>query len=290
MITQSGNYDMPVTVCVKIASSAMETFGSLTDPIAGNVNDGHNPRHSITRSLHQAGSAVSIGASSWIKTHRSMDGSTQGHWQTHLAVESPTATQQVKVLRNGDRVPNSTPFMNQATIVSFVHNYIDVQSQRLRLGSDEAIYLFELGTTNMSSSAVDFQDLAILVSLARDPVDLGGHQPAASRLIEVDHRTVEMTVLMPLTRRYTGLAARSSARFFSCSRSDIYALDPVAQTETLIGTIPMKDQQALDMAGSDLYAFGVIVDRLTGVDVTTLHALGKAFNLGIEDLRTMVFM
>jgi fibro-slime domain-containing protein len=38
------------------------------------------------------------------------------------------------------------------------------------LKDNEAIYLFELGTTNLSSPAADFQDLVIVVTLATDPV------------------------------------------------------------------------------------------------------------------------
>ena len=40
------------------------------------------------------------------------------------------------------------------------------------LSKNQAIYLFELGTTNTGSSAFDLQDLVVLVTLAVDPNDL----------------------------------------------------------------------------------------------------------------------
>lgn len=41
----------------------------------------------------------------------------------------------------------------------------------MNLIEDQVIYLFELGTTNLNSSAADFQDLVVVVTLGENPGD-----------------------------------------------------------------------------------------------------------------------
>jgi hypothetical protein len=69
-------------------------------------------------------------------------------------------------------VPNLKPYQNQATINSFLQGYINIKTQKVVLSSNQAIYLFELGTTDQRSSAWDMQDLVVLVSLL--PAGSGG--------------------------------------------------------------------------------------------------------------------
>ena len=60
-----------------------------------------------------------------------------------------------------------TMFKEQSNIAAFVRNF--VVDGHVVLGENEAIYLFELGTTNMSSDAADFQDLVVVVELGESP-------------------------------------------------------------------------------------------------------------------------
>jgi len=58
---------------------------------------------------------------------------------------------------------------------------VDTATRRIKLLENQAIFLFEIGTTNLNSSAADFQDLVLLVTLARDPsyletLDVFGHE------------------------------------------------------------------------------------------------------------------
>ncbi len=72
-------------------------------------------------------------------------------------------TPQVVVLVNGDPVPDITPFANQNTIDFFLQKY--VENGKIKIANNEAIYLFELGTTNQSNSAFDLQDNVVLATV-----------------------------------------------------------------------------------------------------------------------------
>ena len=67
----------------------------------------------------------------------------------------------VYVLREGDAVPDIDGFLDQGNVVSFLTDYID--NNKINIGKNDVIYLFELGTTNTKSAAADFQDLVVLV-------------------------------------------------------------------------------------------------------------------------------
>ncbi len=81
-----------------------------------------------------------------------------------IEVDGLSGSQQVVVLRNGDTVPAYIPYGNQAEIETFLADYIDIDG-KVTIGESEAIYLFELGSTNQSSSAFDMQDLVVLVTM-----------------------------------------------------------------------------------------------------------------------------
>ncbi len=74
-----------------------------------------------------------------------------------------TDQSQVKVLLNGDPVPDIEPFADQNTIESFLQQY--VEDGKVKIADNEAIYLFELGTTNQESAAYDFQDNVVLATV-----------------------------------------------------------------------------------------------------------------------------
>jgi prepilin-type N-terminal cleavage/methylation domain-containing protein len=73
---------------------------------------------------------------------------------------------QVWTLRNGDSVPNFPPFGGQGTIDSYLTQYLDPATQKVKLADNQVIFLYELGTTNSSSSAYDMQDLVVLATIA----------------------------------------------------------------------------------------------------------------------------
>lgn len=75
-----------------------------------------------------------------------------------------TDSVQVKVLKNGDSVPETSGFDQQLSAAQFLEAYI--QDDKVYLSSDQVIFLFELGTSGSSSnSAADFQDLVVLMTI-----------------------------------------------------------------------------------------------------------------------------
>lgn len=78
---------------------------------------------------------------------------------------------QVRVLKNGQDVPNLDGYANQQSVASYVADYVNDQGQVV-LDPNQAIFLFELGVdlngyapgSNLPSAA-DFQDLVVLMTV-----------------------------------------------------------------------------------------------------------------------------
>jgi type II secretory pathway pseudopilin PulG len=70
----------------------------------------------------------------------------------------------VLVLRNGDAPDQLAPFDDQPEIQWFCQEFIDPATGRVALDPNQALILFELGTSNVCSAAADFQDLAVLAT------------------------------------------------------------------------------------------------------------------------------
>ncbi len=156
-ITSSGT-DMPVTVKIHINGTSYEPFGDADDPAAGDVNDHSPPRHFIVRETFGENSTIDVTGTSW---------NTSG--SVYLRRNSHEQSPSVKVLRDGDPVPDIAGFENQTDAVEFVRQYIDPATNTMTMDVNQSIYLFELGTTRLTSSAADFQDLVILVTLGESP-------------------------------------------------------------------------------------------------------------------------
>lgn len=160
---QYGDYDVPVTVKLQIGSDSIEPWGDYDLPVDANINDDDNPRtYSVTDEL-QAGTAISITGRSWIKRSSRYSGTQNWHWRVLLEQDSHEDQNYVWVLRDGDDVPDVPGFEDQDSIQYFVQTY--VVDGKISLGVNQAIFLFELGTTNLNSDAADFQDIVIIASL-----------------------------------------------------------------------------------------------------------------------------
>ena len=90
------------------------------------------------------------------------DGSICGGGKVKVS-STQTDSPQLKVLVNGDSVPDITPFDNQNNIEFFLRNYI--KDGKVNIADNQAIYLFELGTKNQSSRAFDMQDNVVLATI-----------------------------------------------------------------------------------------------------------------------------
>ena len=99
---------------------------------------------------------------------------TYGDWSREY--RSTEHRRQVLVLINGDTPPQFDPFDNQPPITAFCSSVIDATTGRIQIANHQALFLFELGTTNMQSPAADFQDLVLLVDFARVTDWSGGEE------------------------------------------------------------------------------------------------------------------
>ncbi|RYD46932.1 MAG: hypothetical protein EOP83_28850, partial [Verrucomicrobiaceae bacterium] len=73
-------------------------------------------------------------------------------------------TNNLVMLKNGDRVPSTVPALNGSSIESFLKPYMDTVTKKVKIGDRDLILLMELGQTNTSNSGFDLQDLVVLVT------------------------------------------------------------------------------------------------------------------------------
>jgi hypothetical protein len=163
-ISHSGQYDMPVTFSLDVGGTRFEPFGADNSSIAGNLNDGGGARDFILPDKYEGGTAVSINATAW----RRNTSNGVVTWQNYRSVNTNGSSQQVLTLRDGDLVPAIPGFLGQDSIEAMVRDYVDPVTRQVHLHEDEVIYLVELGSTDLASAAADFQDLVVLVTLAKD--------------------------------------------------------------------------------------------------------------------------
>lgn len=292
---ESGNSDTPVTVKITAGSDTVEPWGSFNDAVNGNVNadaydetgydNGANPRNYIMPNTYAVGTPITVTAQSWTDQG--------GSWSSHMTVNSSTNTPQLITLRNGDPAPDLDGFKNQAAAAAFVADYIDTNTNTMVLGPNQGIYLFELGTTSLNSSAADFQDLVVLVTLGKDPAELAAtntNEPVA-HLVNVDPRNAMYTNVMPLTRVYDGLAAKTAQMFYGTYNGDLYQIDPTNGTETLVGPLPYSQKvEAFETAGDSFYGFTSTANQLRAIDPATGQIIGADINTGITDLGSLTMI
>lgn len=68
------------------------------------------------------------------------------------------------MLKNGDKVPSTTPAFQQGLIESFLAPYLSSDKRTVKIGNRDLILLLELGQTNPKVSGFDLQDLVVLVT------------------------------------------------------------------------------------------------------------------------------
>ncbi len=160
---QSGDDDLMVTARIKIGNDTFDPWGDYELPVTGNVND-HTTYSWDLNDTYPAGTPITISGKSWIWNYGAAHDSTNNaDWHTYLEFNSEDNPDNVIVLENGDEVPTIPGLDEQPDIAEFVDAY--VEDGKIVLEENEAIFLFELGTTDLGSTAADFQDLVILVSV-----------------------------------------------------------------------------------------------------------------------------
>ena len=417
-ITYGGTYELSVTMKALTDTTEHHVFGPYGEAAHSNINDGNNPRSYVLPGVYTSATPISITAKSSTLRQTHFDGTNNNHWEDYMEVASITNSPNVIVLRSGDPVPNIPGFQDQASIEEFLVDYINPASGTVELGPNQAIYLFELGETDLSSPAADFQDLVVLLTLSEAASDLAittvsagsisgsininpnnsprhrfiltksdgstltrddlhenvaidasgvlysgpaasvrvkpkgngsqedlvidgsvytihnsttyllsasgmtvtvrndhvsggkamGHwwvditsgsstveegdgtdDPASnSQIILVDQRTGTFETQMILNRPYSGLASTDGQIFYAVSGKRVYEIDTVNQTETLLKDHLIGDFTGLGFAGSMLYSFGAVSDRLYTMSTDTGAITNLGVNLGVQDLGTIV--
>jgi len=162
---QSGGDDLPVTLRLKEDGVWTDPFGNWELPVDSNVNGGETYSAACESTDIDSGVAVHVKARSWEKRRSWYSGTSNSHWEELLTVSTDSGSPNVEVLVDGDTIPDYDPLNEQGSIEDFVAEYIDLVEEEMSMASNEVIYLFELGTTNLGSSAADFQDLVLLLTL-----------------------------------------------------------------------------------------------------------------------------
>ncbi len=296
-ITAGGAYDVPVTTMVKIGDDESETFGPMDNAVSGNINDDNNPRKHVFPSIYPAGTPISVAGQSWIKKFSWVAGNSANHWNSYITVTSTSHADNLIVLRHGDPVPKLDPFLDQDAILDFIIDYVDQDTDTIVLDENQAIFFYELGTTNLASDSADFQDLVVLVTLAKDPTDLENEDDdddanagAASRLVKVNTSTGGFEQIMTLDRIYDALAAADNGMFYATHQGHLYKLNPFDQAETHVGAMPASSVMGLEFAGATLGGFTVLKDQVIPLDPATGDAIGAAIDTLASHLHTIIFM
>jgi hypothetical protein len=117
--------------------------------------------------------SIGVEAKGW-ERKAGRTGNSEADWKVYLAEESWAGTDRVIVLRGGDPVPSVPGFEDQASVADFVDDYVDTSTTpcTMKLGDNQVIYLFEIGTRPVGHPYCDYQDVVVLVTLADTMVEL----------------------------------------------------------------------------------------------------------------------
>ncbi|MCP3906276.1 MAG: fibro-slime domain-containing protein [Planctomycetes bacterium] len=198
----TGGLGGPVTLQIHRDGVDLEPFGSFDYDVLGDgdLNDGSNPRHEVFTlgSVYTPGTIIEMTAAQWIDDDDdsedsfsndsgsgdsvggddSSDGSGSSNsgidWDPYQTAHAGDGSPNVLVLENGDPVPDIPGFRNNGAMRPYVRPYVDASTGLVTLGQNQAIYFFEIGTSDLGDPDADFQDLVVLVTLASDPAYFGG--------------------------------------------------------------------------------------------------------------------
>ncbi len=145
---------VPVTLEINVGGYAFNPFGDANDPAKGDVNKPRDwPPAKTIQGAFPAEAALSVIARSWRQ-----DGSS-----VNIEAGPGSNPGNMMILLDGDDVPDTPGFKQQADLAEFLTPYTN-SNGKIAIGPSEALFLFELGTTNITSTSADFQDAVVLIS------------------------------------------------------------------------------------------------------------------------------
>lgn len=293
-ITSNGK-DVPVSVQIDAGGTMHEPFGDFSNVRAGDINDRKNPRTYTLPDKLPSGSTINVTAQSWLYGWHKENGDWKKGWHEYLQVNSASDPDHLIVLRDGDTVPDIEPLRDQGSVASFVSAYVNEERGTVSLQKNQAIYLFELGSSDLSTTAADFQDLVLLVTLSPDRESLEQNDTdvaAPPRLVRVDTKTAKVEeVVMPLRVGYESLAYDSSESVFYATHNDtVYEIDPAGSSEEHYESFDGAAMRAMAFAGWKLSSFEEAQNqKLWPVNPDVLQAVGGAKDIQMNNLGTMIF-
>ena len=161
----SGSNHVAVTTEVHAGSKTYGPWGAFNSPSTADVNDNNNPRTFVSPDEFEAAETITVAAQSWTKSSDD-SGDEDNDWSSYMTVDTASNSPNVHVLKDGDAMPDISSFNGQDSAATYLQPYIDTDD-KISIAENQVIYLFELGTTNLSSSSADFQDLVVLVTMRR---------------------------------------------------------------------------------------------------------------------------
>jgi hypothetical protein len=154
----------PVTTNLKIGTQIVQPWGSI-DTAASDIQDFNYPKHYQIPNVYPASTPIVFNGKFWNHPYANGAYNTKV-WECFRQESSNVDTAQIKILHNGDAVPNiNTTTTIQNSVVYYLQDYIE--GGKISLQPNQAIYLFE--TRLPGQGAQDFQDLVVLITLFRAP-------------------------------------------------------------------------------------------------------------------------
>ncbi|MEX0744802.1 MAG: hypothetical protein WD118_04300 [Phycisphaeraceae bacterium] len=99
-----------------------------------------------------------------------------------------------------------------------------------------------------------------------------------------------VTELFTLGRDYDGLASNDGQTFYATSGDQLYVIDAVAETETIVNAMSVKDVFGLEFYGDELLSFEIEHDRFVALDADDAQALETPRSIGMRKLGAIVFV
>lgn len=155
-----------VTADLMVGGEVLQPWGDYTNCYDNNLNDSNNPRSFDIPGTFPAGTPISVRSRYYYHPasyNRNTDTWTvSSDWVHFESLTSCANSDRVKVLRDGDSVPNFDTMANQDDIAYYVEDYI--VDGKVSLQPNQAIFLFETNKAD-SPAGQDFQDLVVLVTM-----------------------------------------------------------------------------------------------------------------------------
>ena len=162
-MTYSG-YAMPVTCDISVNGVWKQPFGDVNKPITGGRVDGASRTYNL--GLLDVGSQVVVMGKCWIH-NGSSPWDTDAKWQAYGGPPTPPvlsspASSQVWVVKNGEKPVGCAGYDGQASVTTYLAPYMNPDGT-IKIGPNDIMYLFEMGSTDPSSAAFDSNDLMVLI-------------------------------------------------------------------------------------------------------------------------------